>query len=47
MEKRVIFYGHTPHPTDTPVAHELQLSGRRIFLLSPANASGIRWQGAA
>ena len=42
MEKRVIFYGHTPHPTGTPAPHDLQLSGRRIFLLSPANASGIR-----
>jgi hypothetical protein len=42
MEKRVIFYGHTPHPTVTTVPHDLQLSGRRIFLLSPANASGIR-----
>jgi len=42
MEKRVIFYGHTPRPTGTPVPHDLQLSERRIFLLSPANASGIR-----
>ena len=42
MEKRVIFYGLTPHPTGTPMPHDLQLSGRRIFLLSPANASGIR-----
>jgi len=42
MEKRVIFYGHTPRPTGTPVPHDLRLSERRIFLLSPANASGIR-----
>src|SRR5207253_5394070 len=45
MEKRIIFHGHTLRPTGTPVPHDLQLSTQRIFLLSPANASGIRAKG--
>jgi hypothetical protein len=43
MEKRIIFHGYTLHPTGTLVPHDLQ--SRRIFLLSPANASGIRAKG--
>jgi hypothetical protein len=42
MEKRVIFHGHTLRPTGTTVPCDLQSSAQRIFLLSPANASGFR-----
>jgi hypothetical protein len=42
MEKRIILHGHTLRPAGTPVPHDLQSSAQRIFLLSPANASGIR-----
>lgn len=42
MEKRVIFHGHTLRPTGTAMPHASQSSAQRIFLLSPANASGIR-----
>jgi hypothetical protein len=42
MEKRIIFHGHTLRPIGTPVPHDSQSPAQRIFLLSPANASGIR-----
>jgi hypothetical protein len=42
MEKRIIFPGHTRRPIGTPVPHDSQSPAQRIFLLSPANASGIR-----
>ena len=42
MEKRIIFHGHTVRPIGTPVPHDSQSPAQRIFLLSPANASGIR-----
>ena len=42
MEKRTIFHGHTVRPIGTPVPHDSQSPAQRIFLLSPANASGIR-----
>ena len=42
MEKRIIFHGHTVRPIGTPVPHDSQPRAQRIFLLSPANASGIR-----
>src|SRR6195256_7093944 len=42
MEKRIIFHDHTVRPIGTPVPHDSQSPAQRIFLLSPANASGIR-----
>jgi hypothetical protein len=42
MEKRTTFHGHTRRPIGTPVPHDSQSPAQRIFLLSPANASGIR-----
>ena len=42
MEKAIIFHGHTLRPTGALVPHDFGSSLRRIFLLSPANASGIR-----
>ena len=42
MEKRIIFHGHTVRPIGTPVPRDSQSPAQRIFLLSPANASGIR-----
>jgi hypothetical protein len=41
MEKRIIFHSHTVRPSGTPVPHDSQSPAQRIFLLSPANASGI------
>jgi hypothetical protein len=42
MENCVIFHGHTLRATGAPMPHASQSSAQRIFLLSPANASGIR-----
>jgi hypothetical protein len=42
MEKRIILHGHTRRPIGTPVPHDSRSPAQRIYLLSPANASGIR-----
>jgi hypothetical protein len=44
MEKRIIFHGETLRQPGMPVPPDAQSSSQRIFLLSPANASGIRGQ---
>jgi len=45
--KRVVFHGQTPfdQPEPSPPANRPIVSPtRRIFLISPANTSGVRWQ---